>query len=46
MHEKTDITSRQYITEELLTFRPPPRSSIVELEAVAAQLKSALLQAQ
>ncbi|WP_208603472.1 HIT family protein [Rhizobium multihospitium] len=39
MHEKTDLTSRLYIAEEALTFRPMPTASLGELEAVAEELR-------
>jgi len=39
MQEKTDITSRLYIAEDVLTFRPTPKASLEELEAVAEQLR-------
>jgi histidine triad (HIT) family protein len=42
MHEKTDITSRRYIAEEILTFRSTPRVSAEELAATAAELRQAL----
>ena len=42
MVEKTDITSRRYIKEETLTFASTPRASAEELDAVAAELQSAL----
>ena len=38
----TDITSRRYIAEEQLTFRPAPRAPDPELAATAALLKAAL----
>jgi histidine triad (HIT) family protein len=42
MLEPTDITSRQYIAEQTLTFRPAPLVPAVELDASAALIKSAL----
>lgn len=39
MHEKTDITSRRYIVERDLTFRPRPRASEAELAEVAERLR-------
>ena len=42
MHEKTDITSRRYIAEEHLTFRPTPQISAEELSGIAATLRRAL----
>ena len=42
MHEKTDITSRQYIVEDIVTFRDAPRMQRDALEAVAADLRRAL----
>lgn len=42
MHEKSDITSRRYIAEEILTFRGIPQASPGELKAVAAQLRQGL----
>jgi histidine triad (HIT) family protein len=38
MHEKEDITSRQYIAEKELTFRDVPRMADVELAETAAHL--------
>ena len=40
--EPTDITSRQYIAEEHVTFRSAPRVPDPELAATAALLKAAL----
>ena len=40
--EATDITSRQYIADEQLTFRSAPRAPDSELVATAAALKAAL----
>ncbi len=37
----TDVTSRRYIAEEALTFRPLPRPSDDELAATVAALKAA-----
>ena len=42
MAEKTDITSRRYIAEEVLTFRPLPRASDSDLASTAAKLRNAL----
>jgi len=42
MHEKTDITSRCYIAEETLTFRPTPRASVEELADTAERLRREL----
>ena len=42
MHEKTDLTSRQYIVERKLTFRETPRASGDALSATAAELAAAL----
>ncbi|NTH25658.1 HIT family protein [Agrobacterium rhizogenes] len=42
MHEKTDITSRLYIAEDALTFRPTPKASLEELEAVAGESRSTM----
>jgi histidine triad (HIT) family protein len=42
MQEGTDITSRQYIAEEKLTFRSTPRVPQEELERVATILKGSL----
>jgi histidine triad (HIT) family protein len=42
MHDKTDITSRRYIAERALTFRPRPRASESELDEVAARLRGRL----
>ncbi|MFK0166081.1 HIT family protein [Rhizobium sp. NPDC090279] len=42
MHDKTDITSRLYIAQEVLTFRSMPDASLEELEAVADELRSAI----
>jgi histidine triad (HIT) family protein len=42
MHEKTDITSRRYIVEDDLTFRPTPRAAPDELAETAARLRQAL----
>ena len=42
MVEKTDITSRQYIKEDTVTFRPIPDATAQELELVASELKRAL----
>ena len=42
IHEHTDITSRQYIAEEHLTFRSTPRASPHDLRRHAASLIAAL----
>ena len=42
MVEKTDITSRQYIKEDTVTFQPIPDATAQELELVASELKRAL----
>jgi len=42
LHEKHDITSRLYIAEEHVTFRPPPRATREALEAEAERLRRAL----
>lgn len=42
MHEPTDLTSRRYIAEERLTFRPTPRVAPEVLEPVGARLAAAL----
>jgi histidine triad (HIT) family protein len=42
MMEKTDITSRRYIKEEVLTFAPTAQASHEELNAVAIELKDAI----
>jgi histidine triad (HIT) family protein len=42
MHEKTDLTSRQYIAEQTLTFQEAPRASNDALSATAAELAAAL----
>jgi histidine triad (HIT) family protein len=39
MHEKTDITSRQYIAEHNLTFKSMPRASEDALAAAATALR-------
>ena len=44
MHEKTDITSRQYIAEGSLTFVAAPRAANTELTTVASELRSATRQ--
>jgi len=41
LHALTDITSRRYIAEEQLTFRPTPRASDAELAAQAERLRGA-----
>jgi len=42
MVEKTDITSRRYIAEDKLTFRPMPRASGELLAATATALRAEL----
>jgi len=42
MVEPTDITSRQYIAEPTLTFRPAPLAPAAELDASAELIKRAL----
>lgn len=42
MVEKTDVTSRRYIAESELTFRPPPRLDDARLAAVARELAAEL----
>lgn len=42
MHDKTDITSRQYIVEEELTFRSTPRASPVDLRNIAHRLRAGM----
>jgi histidine triad (HIT) family protein len=42
MHEKTDITSRRYITEEKLTFRELPPAPEADLVRISADLRRAL----
>ncbi len=42
MHDKTDITSRRYILEEMLTFQSVPTASPAELEATATALRARL----
>jgi histidine triad (HIT) family protein len=42
MHEKEDITSRQYIAERELTFRDAARMPDAELSAVAQDIREAL----
>ncbi len=42
MVEKTDITSRAYIDDETVTFRPAPRADDAALSEMAERLKSAL----
>src|SRR5262245_43358910 len=41
MHEKTDITSRRYIVEDVVTFRDAPRASDADLAACAVELREA-----
>lgn len=42
MHEGTDITSRRYVAERRLTFRPLPVASAADLSSDAAPVRSAL----
>jgi histidine triad (HIT) family protein len=42
MHEKTDITSRQYIVERDLTFQSPSRASAEGLADAAVQLRAVI----
>jgi histidine triad (HIT) family protein len=42
MVEPTDITSRQYIVEPTVTFRPAPLAPAAELDAAAEMIRSAL----
>jgi histidine triad (HIT) family protein len=42
MHEDTDLTSRRYIAEEKLTFRPPPREEDERLAEIARYLQNVL----
>jgi histidine triad (HIT) family protein len=42
MLEKTDITSRRYIVEDIVTFRAMPQASETELAGLAAALRAAL----
>lgn len=42
MIEKTDITSRQYIKEDALTFEPIPNAPTAELRRTASELRRAL----
>ena len=42
MVEPTDITSRQYIAEPTLTFRPAPMAPSAELESAAESIRSGL----
>lgn len=42
MVEGTDLTSRRYIAEEKLTFRPPEMAAPDELQKVAGRLRAAL----
>lgn len=42
MHETTDLTSRRYIAEEELTFRPTPRAAPEDLRAAGEKLVAAL----
>ena len=40
LHNGTDITSRRYIAEETLTFRPTPRMPDDELAQIAARIRA------
>ncbi len=42
MVEKTDITSRAYVDDETVTFRPAPRADDAALSEMAERLKAAL----
>lgn len=42
LHETTDLTSRRYIVEEHLTFRPTPRATPEELRAAGDRLTAML----
>ena len=42
MVEPTDVTSRQYIAEQTLTFRPAPLAPTAELDASAELIRRAL----
>ena len=42
MVEPMDVTSRQYIAEPTLTFRPPPLAAAEELDAAAERIRAAL----
>lgn len=42
LHEPTDLTSRRYIAEEQLTFRPTARATPEALQATGDRLSSAL----
>ena len=42
MHEKTDITSRRYIAEDRVTFRPMPEAAAGELARTADEVRNAL----
>ena len=41
-HDRTDVTSRRYIAEDKLTFRPAPRATAEELAGTASMIRSAL----
>lgn len=41
MHEETDITSRRYIAEDVVTFRSTPRASDTDLAPRAIELREA-----
>jgi histidine triad (HIT) family protein len=45
LHDRTDITSRRYITERRLTFGPAPRAPRAELTRTAGRLRAALAKA-
>lgn len=45
LHDRTDITSRQYIAEEKLTFVGRPRATDKEMATIAAEIKDALNEA-
>ena len=42
MVEPTDVTSRQYIAEPTLTFRPAPPATAADLDGAAALIRNAL----
>ena len=42
IHESSDITSRRYIAEETVTFRPMPRESDAALQDAVARIRTVL----
>lgn len=46
MVEPTDVTSRRYIAEETLTFRPPPLAAAAELDAASDLIRRGLVDAR